>query len=164
MWLFLIILAWAALITVQHIRTRRPFPLDQGFRIFPCKDEGALQLMLGLAERHGLGIKRLINTRAIKRVLLSDGETVFNVIKDPTLIEKMGGRALPGVALVVDDPLRAAWDAIRTFGDYGYSSVVLGELDPDAGPGNLIFVQTDALPGTLLVFRKHIKDMPRPGK
>lgn len=168
MWVFWELLILVLLMTIEfvlglivHIRSHFPFT-DHGFRIYNCKDDRALDIIRGIAARHGLSVKREINTPSIRRVLLSDCMTVLNVVRNPKIAAKMGGKALPGLALVATNPTADAYyDAYKLYAD-GYESKVLGELDPDAPEGSLVFMQTAAFPGQVLVYRKHILDMDEP--
>lgn len=161
---FYALLVYAIGVSLWHfVPLLVPFPLpDRGFRIFSAADEKAREVMLEILAHHGLTRKLDIDTARIKRTLLSDKMTVINAVIDLDL--KRITQQRPAIALVASDPAKAAEAAVVLSRGHGYPASVLGELDPDAGPGNLVFIETELLPGQLLVFRKHILWMPRPGK
>jgi hypothetical protein len=133
-----------------------PFP-DRGFRIFTTPDQATLTAVVELLEYFGVKPRYEINSTDIQRVAMADGVTIINT-STPELSATMGNPTA-GIALVVKDPQAAAYDAKALLDRQGYATKILGELDPDVPKGAMVFVSTEALPGVLLVFRRHVTKM-----
>lgn len=144
---------YAFLISIFHFyRNPLPFP-DRGSRVFTCPSLQARAVVVHLLEHFGLQPRFRHDTQLVQRAIFWDG-TIVNVT-DPTLHERMG-KPGAGLALVVRNPTAAARDAWARLEDYGFSSRVIEDPDPDLPSGALAFVVSEAFRGWVLVFRKHI--------
>lgn len=104
-----------------------------------------------------------LDSSTVQRTLMADGMTVLNYPL-PELHEQMG-RPNAALAVKTKDPILAARQAVDYFAQQGFNAVVLGELDSTVPSGAMVFVATDAMPGIMLVFRKHVLKMgKRPSK
>jgi len=77
---------------------------------------------------------------------------------DSDTLEKLGTPS-SSIGLVASDPeasARAAADLLR---ERGFKAEVVLDAEPELP---ISFVVTDALPGTVLNFRKHVVHLPRP--
>jgi hypothetical protein len=154
MFLGLVVLAFFLGVIATLFVVRGPIPfIDRGFHIYAARDLRARNAMVEMLSVFGLKPRFRIDSSSFKRILMSDNLTVINHT-DPELWESMGSPAA-GLAIVVKNPVAAARAAAWALEDRGYSSQVLGELDTDVPPGTMVFVKTNALMGTVLVFRRH---------
>jgi hypothetical protein len=77
---------------------------------------------------------------------------------DPKTLERLGSPS-SSIGLVASDPeasARAAADFLRK---RGFKAEVVLDAEPELP---ISFVVTDAFPGTVLNFRKHVVHLPRP--
>jgi hypothetical protein len=139
-----------------------PLPFcDRGFRIFACPTAKARDAIVEVLAGFGLKPRFRIDSSKVKRAALNDNATVINWT-EPALWEQMG-RPAAGIAVVSRNPERSAKAAIETLKSRGFASQYLGELDESVPQGAMVFVRTEALAGSVLVFRKHLLKMgPRP--
>lgn len=141
-----------------------PVPFfDNGFRIYAAKDKNARNAIVNVLAHFGLQPRFQMDSQDIKRALMADNITVINATS-PKNWEAMGKPAA-GLALTVQDPKAAANKAVEMLAEAGYTAENLGEMDSDVPAGAMTFVKTNALEGTILVFRKHFFKMgPKPPK
>jgi hypothetical protein len=135
-----------------------PIPLrDRGSRIFAASSVEGRDAVVKVLAHFGLKPRYRIDSREVSRALMSDNQTIVNYTTDP-LWETMG-RPAAGLALTVKNPAQAAASAVSMLRGAGFEAEVLGELDPDVPKGAMVFVKTNALEATLLVFRRHFFKM-----
>lgn len=138
-------------------RNPLPFP-DGGSRIFAAASPEAKTAIVEVLARNGLRERFRVDTDGALRSILSDG-TIINW-SAPEVTRRVGG-ATSAIGLVADDPAARAADAAAVLRARGFSADVVLDADPGLP---VVFVLTDAMPGTALNFRPHVIHMPRPAK
>ena len=136
-------------------RNPLPFP-DPGSRIFSAASPEAKEAVVALLGRHGLKERFRFDTDGVARSILWDG-TIIN--HSSAEVSRKLGSASSSIGLVADDPAASANDAAAFLRSRGFeANVVL-----DAEPGlPIAFVVSDAMPGTVLNFRRHVIHLPKP--
>jgi len=153
--IFLALAAWTWLLA--NGRNPLPFP-DGGSRIFAAASPEAKTAIVDVLARNGLRERFRVDTDGVLRSILFDG-TIINW-SAPGVTRRLRG-ATSAIGLVADDPLRQAEDAAAVLKSHGFSADVVQDADPGVP---VVFVLTDAMPGTALNFRPHVIHMPRPPK
>lgn len=148
-----LVLAWAVLVAVR--RNPLPFP-DPGSRIFSASSIEAMEAIVALLGRHGIGQRFRVDTSGISRSIMWDG-TIINVRPDE-VARKLGG-ASASIGLVATDPEASADAAADFLRSKGFSAKVVLDAEPELP---IAFVVTDAFVGTVLNFRRHMLHLPRP--
>ena len=151
--LLVVSLAWLALILSG--RNPLPFP-DHGSRIFTAASPTAKQAVVDLLAQYGVRERFQFNTAGVLRSIMWDG-TIINC-PNPEVTERLGSPKA-SIGLVAADPARSAADAAVFLTSRGLSAEVVLDAEPDLP---IAFVVTDAFTGTVLNFRKHVTQMPRP--
>ena len=134
-----------------------PFP-DYGSFVFTCWDEQARRTILAIMTSHGQQPAYRADSPNISRAIFRSG-LILNVV-DPKLREKLGNPA-GGFAIVVKSigPARAALSAAAFLRSEGYNAQVFEE---DGMPDKISFVVTNAMVGSILVFREHVMELGKP--
>ncbi|MDR6992912.1 hypothetical protein [Luteimonas sp. 3794] len=138
-------------------RNPLPFP-DGGSRIFAAASPEARAAIVEVLARNGLQARFRVDTGGVQRSILFDG-TIINW-SAPGMTRRLRG-ATSAIGLVADDPLAQAEDAAAVLRSHGFSADVVQDGEPGMP---VVFVLTDAMPGTVLNFRRHVIHMPRPAK
>ena len=143
--------------TVQVVMGRNPFPFpDPGSRIFSAASPEAKAAIVELLGRHGIKERFRADSDAVLRSIMWDG-TIINT-PSPGALEKLDA-ASSCIGLVSGDPEASAREAAAFLVSRGFAARVV----PDVEPGlPIVFVVTDAFPGTVINFRKHMIHLPRP--
>lgn len=143
--------------TVQVVLGRNPFPFpDPGSRIFSAASPAAKAAIVELLGKHGIKERFRADSDAVLRSIMWDG-TIINS-PSPGALEKLDA-ASSCIGLVAKDPEASAREAAAFLVARGFAARVV----PDVEPGlPIVFVVTDAFPGTVLNFRKHMIHLPRP--
>ncbi len=149
----LLILSWALL--AANGRNPLPFP-DPGSRIFSASSKEAKDAVVALLARHGVAERFQTDSSGILRSLMMDG-TIINV-PPPEVLAKLDG-ATSSIALVARDPEEAARKDAAFLQQRGFIARVVLDAEPTLP---IAFVVTNAFRGTVLTFRKHATQMPRP--
>ncbi len=145
--------AWLASI----LRGRNPLPFpDAGSRIFTTSSPEAKLAVVALLRRHGLRERFQFNSAGVLRSILWDG-TIINAA-DPSVLQKLGNPAA-SIGIVARDPVKSATEAAAFLRSRGFSAEVVLDAEPELP---ISFVVTDAFRGTVLNFRKHVTQLPRP--
>ena len=150
---FLAVLTWAALMAAG--RNPLPYP-DTGSRIFVAASPESKQVIVDLLAQHGIDERFQADSSGIRRSIMWDG-TIIN-FSPPEVSEKLGNPSA-SIGLVSDDPVASAKSAASFLKSRGFSAKVVLDAEP-ALP--IAFVVTDAMVGTVLNFRKHVTEMPKP--
>lgn len=150
---FLGLAAWTFLLAAG--RNPLPFP-DPGSRIFSASSPKAREAIVDLLGQHGLRERFQFNTGGVLRSILWDG-TIINH-STPEVLQKLGS-ASSSIGLVAKDPEASAGRAAEFLARLGFRAEVVLDAEPDLP---IAFVVTDAMPGTVLNFRKHVIHLPRP--
>ena len=144
---------WTALLATG--RNPLPFP-DPGSRIFAASSPSARAAVVELLGQHGLRERFRADTDGVQRSILFDG-TIVNW-SAPAVAGKLAG-ATSAIGLVADDPAASAAAAAALLRARGFRAEVVTDVEPGLP---IVFVLTDALPGTVLNFRPHVIQMPHP--
>lgn len=138
-------------------RNPLPFP-DGGSRIFAAASPEAKAAIVDVLGRNGLRERFRVDTGGVLRSILFDG-TIINW-SAPGVTRRLQG-VTSAIGLVADDPAASAEEAAAVLRARGFSAEVVQDVEPDMP---VVFVLTDAMPGTALNFRRHVIHMPRPAQ
>jgi len=162
LWLGIPALAAVALAVgwlVLILRGRNPLPFpDRGSRIFTAASPAAKATIVDLLAQHGIRERFQANSAEVLRSIMWDG-TIVNY-PDPTVLQRLGS-ATASIGLVADDPAASAEAAAAFLRSRGFSAQVVLDVEPGLP---IAFVVSDVFMGTVLNFRKHMMQMPRPQK
>lgn len=147
------LVTWSCLLASG--RNPLPFP-DNGSRIFTSASPQAKDAVVALLAQHGVRPRFEFNTRDVERTILWDG-TIINY-SAPAVVQKLGS-ATASIGLVADNPAASAEQAAGFLRARGFQARVVLDAEPELP---IAFVVTDALPGTVLNFRKHVIHLPKP--
>lgn len=150
---FLMMAGWLALLVAD--RNPLPFP-DPGSRIFSAATPEAKKAIVELLAQHGIEERFQVDSGGVLRSIMWDG-TIINT-SSPEVLQKLEF-ASASIGLVSDDPEASAREAAEFLQSRGYTSRVVLDVEPGLP---IAFVVTDAMEGTVINFRKHITQMPRP--
>jgi hypothetical protein len=146
-----------AAFSVALARERNPLPMpDRNYQVFTTSSPDAMFAVVDLLARHGHRPRFRADGEGVDRAILWDG-TIINYTH-PELFERLG-RPAAAIGLVAADPVAAAMDAVAFFRERGYQAGMIEGAEPGLP---IVFVTTDALNGSVLVFRKHVLRMGRP--
>jgi len=151
--IFLAVLTWAGLLVAG--KNPLPFP-DNGSRIFAATSPESKAAIVELLGQHGVQQRFAVDTSGIQRSIMWDG-TIIN-FSPPEVSTKLGSPSA-SIGLVSGDPVASAHAAAAFLKARGYSAKVVLDAEPELP---IAFVVTDAMVGTVLNFRKHVTEMPRP--
>ncbi len=136
-------------------RNPLPFP-DNGSRIFAAASPQAKDAIVSLLTKHGLEARFEFNSTDVLRTIMWDG-TIINH-SSAALTEKLGS-ATSGIGLVANDPSASAEQAALFLRSRGFKARVVSDVEPELP---IAYVVTNAMPGTVLNFRKNVLHMPKP--
>jgi hypothetical protein len=151
--IFLAVLTWAGLMAAG--KNPLPYP-DTGSRIFTAASPESKQAIVDLLAQHGIEERFQVDSSGIRRSIMWDG-TIIN-FSPPEVSRKLGNPSA-SIGLVSNDPVASANAAAAFLKSRGFSAEVVLDAEP-ALP--IAFVVTDAMVGTVLNFRKHVTEMPKP--
>jgi hypothetical protein len=144
--LLLAVFAWATAVATD--RNPLPFP-DRNYQVFTTPSPAAQAAVIELLGEHGSRPRFRLDTDGVERAIFWDGTIVNYTHAD--LFDRLG-RPAAAIGFVVRDPAESALDAVRHLRARGFHA----DLIEGAEPGlPIVFVTTDALNGSALVFRKH---------
>lgn len=149
----LLSVAWTCLLASG--RNPLPFP-DHGSRIFAAASPQAKDAIVELLALHGLKTRFEFNSADVRRSILWDG-TIIN--HSSAAITARLGSATSSIGLVSDNPPASARQAARFLQDRGFEARIVPDAEPELP---IVFVVTNAMPGTVLNFRRHVIHLPRP--
>jgi hypothetical protein len=150
--LALLFVGWTA--SVLANRNPLPFP-DRGYQVFTATTPAAMDAIAELLRAHGNPPRFRADSDQIRRAIFWDG-TIVNQV-DPAVLEQLGQPAA-AIGFVVRDPVVSALDAARMLRERGFEAAVIEGAEPGLP---ITFVATDALAGSVLVFRRHQLRMGR---
>jgi hypothetical protein len=153
LFLLVALAAWTTLLATG--RNPLPFP-DPGSRIFSAASPQAKDAVVAVLARHGLRERFRFDTDGVGRSILWDG-TIINH-SSPAVAQKLDG-ATSSIGLVADDPAASATQAAEFLRSRGFSARVVLDAEPGLP---IAFVLSDAMPGTVINFRRHVVHLPRP--
>lgn len=145
--------------TILLARGRNPLPFpDPGSRIFSAASVQAKDALVEVLAVFGLYERFQFNSAGVARSIFWDG-TIINA-PSAEVASKLG-QATSSIGLVAADPAAAAAQAAAVLQSRGFSAQLVSDAEPELP---IVFVRTNALPGTVLNFRKHVVHLPRPSK
>ena len=139
-------------LALAYDRNPLPFP-DHDYQVFSASSAKALVAMEDVMQSLGQRPRFRADSPNVQRTIFASG-TIINQ-PDPRMLDKLGA---PGSALgfVVDDPDATAHQVAEQLKDRGFQAVSIHGAEPGLP---IAFVRTDALSGSVLVFRKHMLRM-----
>lgn len=146
----LLIGLWA--LALAFDRNPLPFP-DRHYHVFSASSEQGLIALEDVMRSQGHRPRFRVDSERVQRTIFANG-TIVNHPDAQTLAAL--GDAGSALGFVVADPDEAARQVAAMLRDKGFAS----EAIHDAEPGlPIAFVRTEALSGSILVFRKHVLNM-----
>ncbi len=155
--LFVIVLVGLGTWTSLLVMGRNPLPFpDVGSRIFVASSPGAKAAVVALLKQNGIRERFRSDSSGIVRSIMWDG-TIINY-SPPNVLQRLGS-ATSGIGLVTSDPLASATQAAEFLRSRGFDAHVVSDVDPGLP---ITYVVTNAMPGTIINFRKSVIHLPRP--
>lgn len=146
----LLLALWA--FALAYDRNPLPFP-DRDYQVFSASSPKALvaleEVMMSLGQRP----RFRADSPNVKRTIFASG-TILNQ-PDPRMLESLGSPAA-ALGFVVDDPDATARRVALQLKEGGFQATSIHGAEPGLP---IAFVRTDALSGSVLVFRKHVLRM-----
>ena len=142
--------AWT--LALAFDRNPLPFP-DRDYQVFSASSAKALVAMEDVMQSLGQQPRFRADSPNVQRTIFASG-TIINQ-PDPRMLEALG---TPGAALgfVVEDPDATARQVVLQLKQRGFQAASIHGAEPGLP---IAFVRTDALSGSVLVFRKHMLRM-----
>ena len=133
-------------------RNPLPFP-DRDYQVFSASSAEALVAMEDVMASLGQRARFRADSANVQRTIFASG-TIINQ-PDPGMLEVLGphGAAL---GFVVDDPDATAREVAAQLQRRGFHATSVHDAEPGLP---IAFVRTDALSGSVLVFRRHMLRM-----
>jgi hypothetical protein len=156
--LLLASLAWSSALAMD--RNPLPFP-DRNYQVFTTPSPEAKSAVVELFGMFGARPRFRADTEDVERAIFWDG-TIVNYSR-PGMFHRVGEPAA-AAGFVVRDPAASAMAAVRHPRERGFQAAMIEGAEPGLP---IVFVTTDALTGTALVFRPHVLRMgqrPQPWK
>jgi len=137
---------WA--LAIAYDRNPLPFP-DRDYQVFSTSSAKALVAMEDVMQSLGHRPRFRADSPNVQRTIFASG-TIINQ-PDPSMLKVLGphGAAL---GFVVDDPDARARQVAMQLQRHGFQAASVHGAEPGFP---IAFVRTDALSGSVLVFRKH---------
>lgn len=141
---------WA--LALAYDRNPLPFP-DHDYQVFSASSAEALMAMEDVMTSLGQRPRFRADSPNVQRTIFASG-TIINQ-PDPRMFELLGphGAAL---GFVVEDPDATARQVAKQLQRHGFQAATVHGAEPGLP---IAFVRTDALSGSVLVFRKHMLHM-----
>ena len=139
-------------LALAYDRNPLPFP-DRDYQVFSASSVEALVAMEDVMQSLGQHPRFRADSPNVQRTIFASG-TIINQ-PDPRMFEVLGphGAAL---GFVVDDPDATARQIAEQLQARGFRAASIHDAEPGLP---IAFVRTDALSGSVLVFRKHMLRM-----
>jgi len=150
--LVLLLLGGSWTVALGTGRNPLPFP-DANYAVFTTPSPEAQIAMVELMRAHGIAPRYRADGEGVDRVILWDG-TIINR-PHPDFMERLGN-PYAAIGLVSSDPPGAAAAAVRFLRERGFQAQMIEGAEPGLP---IVFVTTDALSGSAIVFRKHVLRM-----
>jgi hypothetical protein len=159
LWLFVVALVWAVMVTVFWlVRNPLPFP-DRGHRCFAVPNEQAAKAVVEiLGKLAGLPERFTFEPEPTRQTLLWDNATVIIRHDDSNREQEI---APNGLSVVVNNPRRSAYEAAATLRRAGFTAEIKDDVMSKAS-GKLVVLTSSAFDGWVLVFRRHLLVMGKP--
>ncbi|CAN5758082.1 hypothetical protein BH23GEM6_BH23GEM6_24720 [soil metagenome] len=146
----LLLAGWSAALATD--RNPLPFP-DRNYTVFTTSSPEAKATLIDLLGQHGYRPRFRLDTEGVERAIFWNG-TIVNYTH-PELFDRLG-RPPAAIGLVVEDPVASALDAVRHLRGRGFEATMIEDAEPGLP---IVFVTTDALNSSVIVFRKHVLKM-----
>lgn len=139
-------------LALAYDRNPLPFP-DRNYQVFSASSVEALVAMEDVMQSLGQRPRFRADSPTVQRTIFASG-TIINQ-PDPRMHALLGphGAAL---GFVVDDPDATARQVAAQLERHGFEAVSIHDAEPGLP---IAFVRTDAMSGSVLVFRKHMLRM-----
>ena len=139
-------------LAIAYDRNPLPFP-DRDYQVFSASSAEALvameEVMASLDQRP----RFRADSPNVQRTIFANG-TIINQ-PDPGMLAVLGAPAA-ALGFVVDDPDATARQVAQQLQERGFQATSIHDAEPGLP---IAFVRTDALAGSVLVFRKHVLRM-----
>lgn len=162
LWLFLAVVTpltlFAFVLTFLHfVKNPLPFP-DWGNAGFVMPDTRSRQAVITLLRDFGLSPDFRVDTYDVSRAIYRSKIPFILDVTSKAAAERVGNPD-SFIAIVDSNPPRAAVHAAKYLKNLGYSSNHVNDPDPNLPEGKLSVVVSQAFPGKMIVFRRHILKM-----
>ena len=140
--------------TLALIYDRNPLPFpDRDYQVFSTSSAEALVAMEDVMQSLGQRPRFRVDSPNVQRTIFASG-TIINR-PEPGMLEALGQPAA-ALGFVVDDPDATARRVATHLQHHGFQAASVHNAEPGLP---IAFVRTDALSGSVLVFRKHVLRM-----
>lgn len=157
LWLAILLALLTALIALWAFavaagRNPLPFP-DRQYHVHSASSAAALVALEDLMRQHGDPPRFRADGPEVQRTIFASGNIINQ--PEPSMRSRLGD---PGAALglVVDDPDASAREVAARLRELGFEATSIHDAESGLP---IAFVQTDALVGSVIVFRKHVLRM-----
>lgn len=133
-------------------RNPLPFP-DRHYQVFSASYPEALVAMEDVMQSLGVRPRFRVDSPNVQRTIFANG-TIINQ-PDPGMSARLGSHGA-ALGFVVDDPDATARSIAANLRERGFEAESIHGAEPGLP---IAFVRTDALAGSVLVFRKHVLRM-----
>lgn len=141
---------WTAALVLD--RNPLPFP-DRNYQVFSASSAEALAALEDVMASLGERPRFRADSAGVQRTIFASG-TIIN-LPDSRMLEQLGDHGA-ALGFVVDDPDARARDVALALQRHGFPSDSIHGAEPGLP---IAFVRTQALSGSVLVFRKHMLRM-----
>ena len=139
-------------LALAYDRNPLPFP-DRDYQVFSASSVEALVAMEDVMQSLGQRPRFRADSLNVQRTIFASG-TIINQ-PDPGMLELLGSHGA-ALGFVVDDPDATARQVAMQLKRRGFQAASIHGAEPGLP---IAFVRTDALSGSVLVFRKHMLRM-----
>lgn len=139
-------------LALSYDRNPLPFP-DRDYQVFSASSPEALVAMEDVMMSLGQRPRFRADSPNVQRTIFASG-TIINQ-PDPRMLASLGAPAA-ALGFVVDDPDATARRVAKQLQERGFQAASIHGAEPGLP---IAFVRTDALSGSVLVFRKHVLRM-----
>lgn len=144
-------------LALAYDRNPLPFP-DRDYQVFSASSADALVAMEDVMASLGQRPRFRADSPNVQRTIFASG-TIINQ-PDPRMLASLGSHGA-ALGFVVDDPDATARQVALRLQQRGFQAASIHGAEPGLP---IAFVRTDALSGSVLVFRKHMLRMgAKPG-
>lgn len=148
--LVLLVGGWS--VAVAMGRNPLPFP-DRNYAVFTTPSPEAQAAVIDLMRSNGVHPRFRADTPGVDRAILWDGTIINRPHPDfPAQLRE----AAAAIGLVASDPVVAAQEAVAMLRERGFQATMIEGAEPGLP---IVFVTTDALTGSVFVFRKPMLQM-----
>lgn len=159
LWMFIITLVWAVVITIFcFYKNPLPFP-DQGHRCFAVPNESAARVVTTILGKFaGLPERFTFDAGPTHQTVLWDNMTV--IIRHDEDIRGQG-LAPNGLSVVVKNPKVSARKAATMLKEAGFTATIKEDVIPELGD-KFVLLESNAFDGWVMPFRRHVLVLGNP--